>query len=110
MRLTGVANFTEKVYILTEKIPKGEVSTYKQIAEALNTKAYQAVGHALRRNPYASTVPCHRVVKSNGNLGGFQGKTSGKSIQRKKTLLQEEGICFNGNKLKNFEKVLFKFS
>lgn len=105
-----MASFSQKVYQLTKKIPKGKVSTYKEIARALRTNAYQAVGQALRRNPYAPIVPCHRVVANDGTLGGFAGKRKGKQIQRKKTLLKKEGIEFVSGKVKNFKKVLFKFS
>ena len=55
-------NFNEKVWQLTKKIPKGKVTTYKLIAQKLKTKAYRAVGQALKRNPHAPKVPCHRVV------------------------------------------------
>ena len=101
-------SFSDKVYQLAKKIPKGKVSTYKELARALNTKAYRAVGQALRKNPDAPRIPCHRVVAANGTIGGFKGKTTGKEIQRKKALLKKEGICFNGNRIKNFEKILFK--
>ena len=62
-------SFAEKVYKLTAKIPKGKVSSYREIAHALNCKAYRAVGSALNKNPYAPKVPCHRVIKSSGNIG-----------------------------------------
>jgi len=101
--------FANKVYKLTKQIPKGKISTYKAIAEPLNTKAYQAVGQALRNNPYAPIVPCHRVISSNGTMGGFNGKTSGKEIQTKKQLLKKEGISFKGNKVYNPSKVLHIF-
>ncbi len=76
-------SFAEKVYFLCRKIPEGKVTTYREIAHALNTKGYQAVGQALRCNPYAPRVPCHRVVKSDGSLGGFKGKSEGKEIKEK---------------------------
>tara|TARA_Y100000310_G_scaffold344346_2_gene456626 strand:- start:26529 stop:26756 length:228 start_codon:yes stop_codon:yes gene_type:complete len=63
--------FANRVYKLTEKIPKGKVTTYKDIALALNCKAYRAIGSALNKNPFAPEVPCHRVVNSSGALGGF---------------------------------------
>ena len=63
--------FTEKVYNITKRIPKGKISTYGEIAKALNSKAYQAVGSALHKNPYAPIVPCHRVINSNGKIGGL---------------------------------------
>ena len=94
-------NFNEKVYKLCKKIPKGKVSTYKEMANALNTKAYRAVGNALRNNPYAPIVPCHRVVKSNGELGGFEGKLNSK---KKLTLLRNEGIKIKDGKIMEFGK------
>ncbi|MEK6856540.1 MAG: MGMT family protein, partial [Nanoarchaeota archaeon] len=61
---------SEKVYGLCKKIPEGKISTYREIGKKLNTKAYRAVGQALKRNPYAPNVPCHRVVSSSGKIGG----------------------------------------
>ena len=101
-----VSPFAQKVYQLLKKIPKGKVSTYKEIAKALNCRAYQAVGQALKRNPFSPQVPCHRVVKSDGSIGGFAGKTSGKEIKRKIMMLKKEGIRFNSKKVKDFKKVL----
>lgn len=99
-----VQNFKEKVWEVTKKIPKGKITTYKQIAKKLNTKAYRAIGTALNKNPFAPTVPCHRVVNSNGNIGGFaRGST------QKIKMLKKEGIEIQNNKIKNFDKKLFKF-
>lgn len=102
-------NFSEKVYQLCEKIPKGKLSTYGEIAKILNTKAYQAVGQALKRNPNPDKVPCFKIVKSNGKIGGFAGKTSGKKIKEKIKLLEKEGIKIRNNKVVNFKKLLYKF-
>jgi len=96
--------FFQKVWKLTEKIPAGKVSTYKIIAEKLGCKAYRAVGNALNKNPYAPIVPCHRVVKSDGSVGGFASGTL-----KKIKLLKKEGIEINNKKIKNFEKFLFRF-
>ena len=63
-------NFTEEVYELCKKIHEGKISTYKDIAVALNSKAYRAVGTALNKNK-SKEVPCHRVIKSSGEIGGF---------------------------------------
>jgi len=90
-------------------IPRGKVTTYRLIAKKLDTNAYRAVGNACRHNPYAPRVPCHRVVKSDGTIGGFAGKTSGKTVQRKAKLLKKEGVQVKDGKIVNFEKVLFKF-
>lgn len=100
--------FAEKVYTLCKKIPPGKVSTYKEIGKALHTKAYQAVGQALRRNPYVPEVPCHRVIASDGSLGGFKGKRSGIEMQEKRMLLEKEGVAFENNKV-NLKKCLYRF-
>lgn len=90
-------------------IPRGKVTTYRLIAKKLETKAYRAVGNACRNNPYAPKVPCHRVVKSDGTIGGFAGKTSGKTVQNKVELLKKEGVQVKDGKIVDFEKILFKF-
>ena len=94
--------FSQKVWNLCRKIPKGRVSTYKLIAKKLKTKAYRAVGNALNKNPYAPVVPCHRVVKSDGQIGGFARGTA-----KKIELLKKENIKIEKNKIAGFEKVLF---
>ena len=101
--------FEEKVWRLMEKIPKGKVTTYGLLAKKLNTKAYRAVGNACRRNPYAPKVPCHRVVRSDGTVGGFSGRTSGKAVERKIRLLRKEDIRVEDGKIVDFEKFLFRF-
>lgn len=101
-------NFNERVYEICKKIPKGRVSTYKSIAEVMNTKAYRAVGRALACNPYAPIVPCHRILNSKGELYGFKGKKDKISLKLKKELLEMEGIEFNGNFVVNFKNVFYK--
>jgi methylated-DNA-[protein]-cysteine S-methyltransferase len=96
--------FNKKVLDLLKKIPKGKITTYKEIANALNTKAYRAVGSALNKNPHHIIVPCHRVVNSNGNLGGF-----GLGAEKKIELLEQEGVKVKEGKIENFKKKLFKF-
>ena len=91
------------------EIPRGRVTTYGLIAKKLDTKAYRAVGNACRNNPYAPRVPCHRVVKSDGSIGGFAGKTKGKTVQNKAELLRKERVQVKDGKIVDFEKVLFKF-
>lgn len=102
-------NFDERVWKLMESIPKGRVTTYREIARKLNTKAYRAVGNACRKNPYAPRVPCHRVVRSDGTVGGFGGKTSGKTVEEKSKLLRKENVGVRNGKIVDFEEVLFKF-
>lgn len=107
--MTWNMKFEERVWKFMEKIPKGKVTTYGLIARKLNTNAYRAVGNACRENPYAPRVPCHRVVKSDGTVGGFGGKTSGKTIEKKIQLLRKEGVEVRNRKIVDFEKVLFRF-
>lgn len=101
--------FSDRVYDLLRRVPEGRVTTYKEIAHALKSKAYRGVGQALKRNPYAPEVPCHRVVATSGRIGGFRGKRSGATIQEKINMLKKEGIEFQGDKIRNFEKRLFRF-
>lgn len=91
--------FAEKVYIELRNVPTGKVTTYKILAEKLKTKAYRAVGTALKNNPYAPEVPCHRVVKSDGSIGGFMGKMSGEEVAKKIVLLRNEGVEVVGGKV-----------
>lgn len=81
--------FEMKVYKVTSKIPKGKTMTYGQIAKRLRTSP-RAVGQALKRNPFAPKVPCHRVIMSDGGLGGFNGNKK-KNIAIKRKLLVKEG-------------------
>ncbi|MDA3855935.1 MAG: MGMT family protein [Candidatus Woesearchaeota archaeon] len=97
-------SFSERVYDELKRVPKGKVTTYKELALRLNTRAYRAVGTTLGRNPYAPQVPCHRVINSNGKIGGFMHGTD-----EKIRLLESEGIEIKNNKVINFKKVLFEF-
>lgn len=97
--------FAEDVYKLTARIPAGRVSTYKEIAEKLGVKAYRAVGNALNKNPYSPHVACHRVVNSNGEIGGFATGS-----ENKIKMLAKEGVKVKDNKIVDFEKKLFRFS
>ena len=107
-------NFKEKVYMLVKKIPKGKVTTYKEIANALGTAAYQTVGNIMAKNQdgflNGGKTPCHRVVSKDGEIGGFCGQKRGEPICQKKKLLKKEGIKFGkDNKIIDFEKKLHRF-
>ncbi|MBN2052046.1 MGMT family protein [Candidatus Woesearchaeota archaeon] len=86
-----VTSFQAKVYELCKKIPRGKVTSYSSIAKRLKSSP-RAVGQALRVNPFAPIVPCHRVVKADGSIGGFGGEVSGEKIQKKIALLKREGV------------------
>jgi len=99
----------EKVYTLLQKVPRGRVTTYKALANALGTRGYRAIGQILRNNPYAPQVPCHRVIASDGSIGGFMGKTTGAEIQKKIKMLAKEGVVIRNRRIVAFEKLLFTF-
>lgn len=86
--------FNEQVWELVKKVPEGKVTTYKEIAKALNTKAYRAVGNALNKNPYWPRIPCHRVIKDNGEVGGFA-----RGREEKIKLLEKEGVRVSGGRV-----------
>lgn len=92
-------NFSEKVYEVLRQVPKGKVTTYKELARKLGSKAYRAVGTAMKNNPSAPEVPCHRVVKSDGKIGGYMGKMTGEEIAKKVVLLRNEGVEVIGGKV-----------
>ena len=96
--------FQERVWSLLKKIPKGKVTTYGIIARKLNTRAYRAVGNACHSNPYFPLAACHRVVYSDGRIGGFSS-----GVKNKIKLLEKEGIRIKNNKIENFDRALFKF-
>ena len=84
----GMTDFQTTVLRATLKIPKGEVRTYKQIAAQIrHPKAYRAVGTALKKNPLPIIIPCHRVIKSRGDLGNYSGMGGAK---KKLFLLKKE--------------------
>ena len=89
MKLIGT-EFQLKVWAYLRKIPRGNVKTYSQVAKAIgNPLAVRAVANAVGKNPYAPKIPCHRVIRSNGSLGGYSGKGG---IKTKRFLLKKEGI------------------
>ena len=96
-------SFNESCYKILRRVPKGKVTTYKEIARALRSKAYRAVGNAMNKNPYSPEVPCHRVIKSNGEVGGFAS-----GVKKKIRLLKKEGIEIKRGKI-DLKKYLYKF-
>lgn len=85
----NLTSFQLDVLVATAKIPKGEVRSYKQVARMSgHPGAYRAVGTALRLNPVPIKIPCHRVIKSSGDLGSYAGRPNSR---RKERLLRMEG-------------------
>ena len=95
----------EKIYRKLLEVPPGHVTTYGDLAKAVNLKNGQrVVGQIMKKNPFPVIVPCHRVVKSDGSIGGY---AFGQNI--KKNMLLNEGIKTHRNKIINFEKKKFRF-
>ena len=89
MMLNGT-KFQLKVWAYLKKIPRGKVKTYSQVAKSIGKPlAVRAVANAIGKNPYAPKIPCHRVIRSDGTLGGYSGKGG---VKTKRLLLKKEGI------------------
>ena len=89
MKLIGT-EFQLKVWAYLKKIPRGRVKTYYQVAKAIGKPlATRAVANAIGKNPYAPKIPCHRVIRSDGSLGGYSGKGG---VKTKRLLLKKEGV------------------
>ena len=92
--IDGVSPFAARVYAELKRIPRGRVITYAALGRRVGCRSPRAIGQALRANPLAPEVPCHRVIASDLTPGGFVGKTRGPELQRKLRLLAAEGVKF----------------
>jgi len=103
--MNKISQFNKQVFRKLDKIPRGRVTTYKILAQACgHGGAARAVGNALKRNPDLFFRPCHRVVKSDGSLGGYvQGRN------KKFLILRREGVSVKDGRIQNFKKILYKF-
>ena len=89
MKLKGT-KFQLKVWNYLKKIPRGKVKTYSEVAKSIGKPlAVRAVANAIGKNPLAPQIPCHRVIRSDGSLGGYSGKGG---IKTKRLLLKKEGV------------------
>jgi len=92
LKLTHYPHFYQKVWKACATIPKGQTRTYRQLAESIgHPGAARAVGTALAKNPFAPQIPCHRVIRSDGQLGRYSGPGG---TAKKKALLKREGVVF----------------
>ena len=96
-------NFQEEVLKLVKQIPKGKLMTYGEIARELtgSVRAARAVGQAVAKNPYPVVVPCHRVVRSDGDIGGYSS-----GVEKKIRLLSAEGVEIREGKVVNLRETL----
>ena len=99
-------NFQADVLDWVKQIPRGKVTTYGEIARELtgSVRAARAVGQAVAKNPYPMRIPCHRVVRSTGEVGGYS-----LGVAAKIRLLREEGVEIKAGRVENFEQKLFRF-
>jgi methylated-DNA-[protein]-cysteine S-methyltransferase len=97
MKKPRTTDFQNRVYTALCRVPVGRVTTYALLARAIGCGSPRAVGQALRRNPFAPRVPCHRVISSDLTLGGFNGCRAGKELERKRALLKSEGVDFDAS-------------
>ena len=103
LALADCPGFQREVLLAESRIPRGWVSTYERIAQSVGApRAARAVGTALAQNPFPLVVPCHRAIRADGDLGGFQG---GRAMKR--ALLELEGIRFAASGKVTLEKVWY---
>lgn len=91
----ALTHFEQRVYDQVSRVPKGYVTTYAILAQSLDCQSAQAIGQALKRNPFAPDVPCHRVIRTNLTIGGYAGETGGEKLATKLDLLRQEGVEFD---------------
>lgn len=96
--------FAQQCYALLKQIPAGKVTTYQELARAMQTRAWRAVGSAMAKNPQLITVPCHRVVRSNGQIGLYA-----LGADKKAELLQQEGVAIRNGKVRDLARHLHRF-
>ncbi|NUM25738.1 MAG: MGMT family protein [Candidatus Buchananbacteria bacterium] len=102
---SGLTQFQIAVLQKLQSVPRGRVTTYQYLARAIGRpRAVRAVGNALNANPWIISVPCHRVVRNNGEIGGYA-----RGAKRKALVLKNEGIMTRQGKIVDFEKKLYRF-
>lgn len=93
-----MSTLAEQCYLLLKQIPKGKVTTYKALADALGTKAYRHIGQIMKNNPRLDLWPCYKVVCSDGKIGGY---TLGQN--KKIELLENDGLLISHGKIKDLK-------
>ena len=95
----------EKIYKKLLQVPSGKITTYGELSRSIGLENGQRiVGQIMKKNPFPVIIPCHRVVKSNGSIGGYA-----LGVNIKQNMLLKEGINVKNNKIENFENLFFKF-
>ena len=95
----------KKIYKKLLQVPSGKITTYGELSRAIGLKNGQRlIGQIMKKNPFPVIVPCHRVVKSNREVGGYAF-----GVNIKRNMLTKEAICIKNNRIENFEKTFFRF-
>ena len=95
----------KKIYKKLLQVPSGKITTYGELSRAIGLKNGQRlIGQIMKKNPFPVIVPCHRVVKSKREVGGYAF-----GVNIKRNMLTKEGICIKNNRIENFEKSFFRF-
>ena len=95
----------KKIYKKLLQVPPGKITTYGELSRAIGFENGQRViGQIMKKNPFPVIIPCHRVVRSDGKIGGYAF-----GMDVKKSMLVKEGICFKKNKIENFENFFLGF-
>ena len=102
-----MTEFRRRVYESLRRVPAGRVTTYRLLADSVDCRSCRAVGQALRHNPFAPAVPCHRVIGADLSIGGFMGQRTGWAIERKRRLLAAEGVHFRNGRLAEPARVFY---
>ena len=98
-------NLDKKIYKKLLEVPEGKITTYGELAKAVGfTNGQRAVGKIMNKNPYPVIIPCHRVVNSDGKIGGY---AYGEEI--KINMLENEGIKIKNGKILNWENKIYRF-
>ena len=105
----SVTAFEQEVYDAVSRVPAGRVTTYAELAREIHCRSPQAVGQALKRNPFAPKIPCHRVIRADLSLGGYVGETGGEKIEVKLELLRTEGVEFDSQGQLTDREALYRF-
>lgn len=99
------ADFNNRCYELLKLIPEGKVTTYKEMARALNTKAWRAVGSAMAKNSQLGVIPCHRVVRSDGSVGQYALGT-----EKKAEMLASEGVEVSNGRVTDLQRFIHRYN
>ncbi len=98
------SDFAQRCYDVLQQVPEGKVTTYSDLAQAMGTRAWRAVGSAMAKNEQLITIPCHRVVRSDGSIGQYA-----LGAEKKAEFLSDEGVMVRNGKVQSLERYRHRF-